>query len=107
MHKTSQKIVPEFVGYIDTFNYDRPLLGNMDVNIHNINGNVDNPIFGIDSNAFSSIDERYIFTKTSRRINLDMGESNSDFNGNFKNAIIFGCSLAPADYSYFLPFSIN
>lgn len=40
--------------------------------IHNINGNTARPIFGIDSDAFLAPDPRYIFSKTSRRMELDM-----------------------------------
>lgn len=69
--------------------------------IHNINGNTARPIFGIDSDAFLAPDPRYIFSKTSRRMELDMLNEKMFISTDFENVIVFGSSLSQADYSYF------
>ena len=88
---------------IDTFNYSyiedekiKPLL-------NHINGDRINPIFGIDTNSFESKDPRFIFTKTSRRMDLDTVEDEITKNKDFDNLIVYGHSLNEADYSYFFP----
>lgn len=86
---------------IDTFNYGIPCINELKNIVHNINGNVKNPIFGVDSNAFMAPDPRYIFTKTNRRMELDMLNDNNSEIKPCDNVIIFGSSLGIADYSYF------
>lgn len=88
---------------IDTFNYDAPVLPrtNQIVTIHNVNGTIEWPIFGIDSDIFKSSDPQYIFSKTNRRMELDMSTSRTDKDVPFENVVIFGHSLDGADYSYF------
>ncbi len=86
---------------IDSFNYDD--LENEDLNekLVNINGNIDAPIFGIDSNIFPASDIRYIFSKTNRRMELDMLDDEERKNEPYENSVIYGHSLNEADYSYF------
>lgn len=86
---------------IDTFNYGIPCINELKDIVHNINGNVKNPIFGVDSNAFMAPDPRYIFTKTNRRMELDMLNDNNSEIKPCDNVVIFGSSLGVADYSYF------
>ena len=91
------------ISSIDSFNYDN--LGNieLDKKLHNINGVIDSPIFGIDSEAFNALDPRFVFTKTNRRMELDMFSNNSRKIDVFDNVIVYGHSLCENDYSYFFP----
>lgn len=86
---------------IDTFNFDEPDLPWVKPIIHHINGDCENPIFGVDSEAITYDSPSFIFTKTSRRMELDMIQSEIDVDNSFENIIIFGHSLDKADYSYF------
>ena len=86
---------------IDSFNYDWVGDERCDNLRYNINGYLDNPIFGIDSDVFDSGDTRFIFSKTSRRMEVDMFSDESIEKKKFDNIVIFGSSLSPADYSYF------
>ena len=69
--------------------------------LHHINGDITYPIFGIDSNAFSSLDDRYMFSKTYRRMQLDYYTQNIYGRLKCDNLVIFGSSLSNSDYSYF------
>ena len=88
---------------IDSFNYDD--IANDDLNkiLHNINGNLENPIFGIDSNLCRASDPRFIFTKTNRRMELEMINFECQNDIAFDNVIVYGHSLSSNDYSYFFP----
>lgn len=88
---------------IDSFNYDD--IANDDLNkiLHNINGNLENPIFGIDSNLCRASDPRFIFTKTNRRMELEMIYFECQKDIAFDNVIVYGHSLSSNDYSYFFP----
>lgn len=88
---------------IDSFNYDD--IANDDLNkiLHNINGNLEIPIFGIDSNLCSASDPRFIFTKTNRRMELEMIDFECQKDIAFDNVIVYGHSLSSNDYSYFFP----
>lgn len=86
---------------VDTFNYDTPECEEIEALVHNINGNIESPIFGIDSDIFDADDPRYIFSKTSRRIDLEMNRTKIEPIVEYENIIIFGCSLNKADYNYF------
>lgn len=88
---------------IDSFNYDD--IANDDLNkiLHNINGNLEIPIFGIDSNLCSASDPRFIFTKTNRRMELEMINFECQKDIAFDNVIVYGHSLSSNDYSYFFP----
>lgn len=88
---------------IDSFNYDD--IANDDLNkiLHNINGNLENPIFGIDSNLCRASDPRFIFTKTNRRMELEMIDFECQKDVVFDNVIVYGHSLSSNDYSYFFP----
>lgn len=95
---------------IDTFNYTEPNSfypyesWNHSIRISHVNGsmtieNNESGIFGIDSKGIDPIDEKYIFTKTWRRIEKVSSSSYHSFD--FDNIIIFGHSLNEQDYSYF------
>lgn len=86
---------------IDSFNYDSIEIEELEPIFHNVNGNVEAPIFGIDSDRFRYNDPRYIFSKTNRRMELDMLENETGERAEFDNIIVFGHSLNAADYSYF------
>lgn len=86
---------------IDSFNYGDLCSDEYNRILHNINGNVKNPVFGVDSDLFDTSDFRYAFTKTSRRMELDMLNDEALVARDFENLIIFGSSLRNADYSYF------
>ena len=87
---------------IDTFNYsfidDEEILDKMNF----INGSYKEPIFGIDSYFEPDID-RYIFTKTNRRIESEMNNYEYSPNNDFDRVVVFGHSLNEADYGYFFP----
>ena len=87
---------------IDTFNFSFIEDDRIMPKIGYINGSYEEPIFGVDS-YFEPTDERYIFTKTSRRIESDMNGFGYYSSEEFENVIIFGHSLNEADYSYFFP----
>ena len=84
---------------IDSFNYSTFRVKN-GVEINHINGDVQAPIFGIDT-IFKPTESKYIFTKTCRRIEAEMLINSSKKNVNFKNIIVYGHSLNEADYNYF------
>lgn len=86
---------------VDTFNYDTPECKEIESIIHNINGTITWPIFGIDSDTFTASDPRFIFTKTSRRLEYGMFHDEVEPLFDYENVIIFGCSLNKADYNYF------
>lgn len=100
--KTIRKLCnPDKLISIDTFNFGTTCNQRFDKIIHNINGNTARPIFGIDSDVFLASDPRYIFSKTSRRMELDMLNEKLFISKDFENVIVFGSSLNQADYSYF------
>ncbi len=86
---------------VDSFNYDSVEINEIEPIFHNINGGVEAPIFGIDSNVFQPPDDRYVFSKTNRRMDLDMLNDETEDRGSFDNIVVFGHSLNQADYSYF------
>lgn len=87
---------------IDSFNYGT--IGDKTVinKIQNVNGDVESPIFGIDT-IFEPKDERFVFTKTARRMDRDLLSFLHESERDFENIVIFGHSLNKADYSYFFP----
>lgn len=88
---------------IDSFNFGSFNNRELDSILRNINGTLDMPIFGIDSNIFKSDDLRFIFSKTNRRMEIDMIINNAFVEHDFKNAVVYGHSLNKSDYSYFFP----
>ena len=92
---------PKNLVSVDSFNYDSIEMPELESIFHNVNGTVDAPIFGIDSDKFKHTDPRYIFSKTNRRMELDMFENETGERADFDNVIVFGHSLNAADYSYF------
>lgn len=87
---------------IDSFNYTKIEKCDLLQKFQNINGSYENPIFGIDT-KFNPDNPKYIFTKTSRRIDFDMIDKTFERKPDFENALIYGHSLNEADYSYFFP----
>ena len=87
---------------IDSFNYTEIIDSRVSEIYHHINGGYEAPIFGIDS-IFDPNDARFLFTKTGRRIDLDLIENNYEQKEEFENVVVFGHSLNQADYSYFFP----
>lgn len=87
---------------VDSFNYSfiEDEIWNKKINY--INGNFKSPIFGIDT-CFEPNDERYIFTKTSRRIEDEINNFDYTSREEIENVVIFGHSLNEADYNYFFP----
>lgn len=90
--------------HIDSFNYTRFASepSGRDITLNHINGSYENPIFGVDS-CFEPSDHRFVFTKTSRRMESKMIYSNYTSDAPFENIVVFGHSLYEADYSYFFP----
>ena len=87
------------IANIDTFNFTNFNNCYSD-KLHHINGDIDHPIFGIDST--SGLDnDTILFSKTSRRMELDMISDTYNKNLPFYNIVIYGHSLCQADYSYF------
>ena len=88
---------------IDSFNYS-PLDGDAEhkLFVNYINGSYQKPIFGIDS-CFEPSDQRFIFTKTSRRMESRIIENNIIPECKFDSVIVYGHSLDSSDYSYFFP----
>ena len=88
---------------VDSFNYSpfNKLL-RREVTLNHINGTYISPIFGIDS-IFVPSNERFIFTKTSRRIESELDYSNFEAEEPFKNVVVYGHSLDEADYNYYFP----
>lgn len=91
----------ENLASIDSFNYDFVEIGKFKSIFRNINGNVDTPIFGIDPSTFPPSDPRFIFTKASRHVALDINQDEITDEIKFDNVIVFGHSLNKADYAYF------
>ena len=94
--------LPNSLTSIDSFNYSHFSVDEYKAGISYVNGSYLNPIFGIDS-IFGPDDSRFIFTKTSRRIETNIAEPSIEENTDYENVIIFGHSLNEADYSYFFP----
>ena len=92
----------EDITSIDCFNYGFTTQTKLFNKCKFINGDCRNPIFGVDS-TFDPDDPRYIFTKTNRHIEQDMGKTFMDDYPEFDNAVVFGHSLNSHDYSYFYP----
>lgn len=88
---------------IDSFNYDNIGDESLDHIFHNINGDVSNPIFGVDSTLCNASDPRFVFTKTNRRMELEMVSYDAKLDMEFENVIVYGHSLSVSDYSYFFP----
>ena len=88
---------------IDSFNFSPMLIKKYEPIYSNINGTCGGPIFGVDSNLCLANDDRYIFTKTSRRLVQDMYIHTSENNRPFENVVVYGHSLGVNDYSYFFP----
>ena len=89
---------------IDSFNYsyfdNRMLNEHTKIVYNHVNGNFEFPIFGIDT-TLNPYDKRYIFTKSYRRMELNMGLPNYINDPAFVHLIIYGHSLNEADYGYF------
>ena len=102
----------EEIKTIETFNYTNNSVmrtykqSDFLNNIKHINGDFNNPIFGVDSSRIQVDKPEVIFTKVSRRlINSTLNGSliGTTFDESFNNLVIFGHSLCEHDYSYFFP----
>ena len=94
---------PEKLVAIDTFNYDSFGPKNICEKIRHINGDLENPIFGIDSKDIDSSRVIYSFTKSYRRIEYDMISDVVIQRDRYENVIVYGHSLNESDFSYFFP----
>ena len=89
---------------IDSFNYSDFSAGKID--IRHINGDCNDPIFGIDLTEEEEREypEIRCFTKTSRRVRQDSHKMNRDSRWRpivIDGAVVFGHSLNRMDYDYF------
>lgn len=87
------------LAYLNTFNYSD--LSKIVKDIWHVNGDVDNPIFGVDLPGIMPSDPRYIFTKTYRRLELVGKKTYSPSDKDFSKIVVLGHSLNKQDYSYF------
>jgi hypothetical protein len=95
-------LLPFFnINCIDTFNFGNFDLPTFDDLLFHINGNIEHPIFGIDSSVFKQSMPQSIFSKTNRRMELDMMFDDVSKTNKVKNLVIYGHSLTEPDYSYF------
>jgi len=88
---------------IDSFNYSNLGKNKDRISFHNVNGDAQYPIFGIDSANIKINNPAYIFTKTSRRLIRDINSFFIAKLGDFKNVVVYGHSLNEQDYSFFFP----
>lgn len=100
INKMLDKSNKDEVAYINSFNYSD--LTTIVKDVWHINGNVDNPIFGVDYPKAKPDDyERYRYTKTYRRLELHGNESYYPKRKDYSKIVVFGHSLNEQDYSYF------
>ncbi len=98
-------LAPKGCRQVDSFNYSK--IDYQNIQINHINGDVNNPIFGIDDkkSELKRIPELRFFTKTSRRIYQDSyGKNKTNTNRNntgISETVVFGHSLNKQDYDYF------
>lgn len=90
------------VSSIDTFNYVGTGIESIDKKIRFINGNYNNPIFGIET-SLPPNDPKFIFTKVNRRISDEMDNEMFSKFLDFNNLVVYGHSLGEFDYNYFFP----
>lgn len=91
------RVEPDF---IDSFNYSDFKFHNK--KIRHINGDCNNPIFGIDIKNTRELSFIEYFTKTSRRIYQDVfGLGFESKTVAFDRVVVFGHSLNEQDYDYF------
>lgn len=89
------------ISYINTFNYTD--LSFLSDNIWHINGDYDNPIFGIDYIVANPVLPEFSFAKTYRRLELHDKDKYFPKNKQYSKVVVFGHSLNEQDYSYFFP----
>src|SRR5574344_1127774 len=87
---------------IDTFNYIE-LPFKFVFSINNINGNLGNRIFGIDTKGIKKANDLSIFEKGNRRTFYAMKNESIEY-PSYSNVMIFGSSLNEQDYSSFFVF---
>lgn len=89
---------------IDSFNYGCFNSAEYDCILRNINGTLQAPIFGVDSKSLGEgrVAE-FVFSKTNRRMEMDMSKAHTFVDSGFENAVVYGHSLSESDYSYFFP----
>ncbi len=91
----------ENISSIDIFNYDNIGIDKYDKKTNMINGNFNDPIFGIGS-IFDYKDPRYRFTKTHRHVCAQMKKMMTQEIIHYENIVVYGHSLGEFDYNYFL-----
>lgn len=89
------------VSYINTFNYTD--LSFLTDNIWHINGDNENPIFGIDYSSVNPYLPEFSFTKSYRRLELHDKDIYYPKLKQYSKVVVFGHSLNRQDYSYFFP----
>ena len=82
---------------VDTFNYGDGTLSN----VRHVNGDLSNPIFGIDARMLEEQSVWLPFSKASRRLHRDVSVGTEQFGAIPNRVIIFGHSLNEQDHSYF------
>lgn len=88
------------IAEIDSFNYTRFQHGS--ALFHNINGDFVFPIFGVDSSGITDIDDdRRIFTKQYRKLELLLNGQAKQPTRQEECVIFYGHSLNEQDYDYF------
>ena len=75
--------------------------------VRHINGDYNEPIFGIDSSNIKITSNNYMFTKTYRRLEQMLDDKTKEnymyVDNEFFSLVIFGHSLNEQDYNYFFP----
>ena len=87
------------ISYLTTFNYSSfPFNGD----VWHINGDVDNPIFGVDySNVNPNRLGKYHYSKTYRRLELSGKDLYLPKKKDYRKVVVFGHSLNAQDYNFF------
>lgn len=87
------------IAYINNFNYSD--LSFITKDIWHVNGDVNNPIFGIDENKIDLNNNWHYYSKTYRRLELTGSDLYSPRIKEYSKVIVCGHSLNEQDYSYF------
>jgi len=106
--KISKEIIQKLVGdgnlvYVNTFNYTNLKKAvSTECDIWHVNGDFENPIFGIDYTGKDPVNSKWFtFSKTYRRLELHGNDLYFPKNKEFSKVVIYGHSLNRQDYNYF------
>lgn len=90
---------------IDTFNYSNISSDKRwrFTRINNINGTIENPIFGFFSPEIDPLSNEHRFTKSHRRTLALFKKDYNNQKDYFENLVVFGHSMNEQDYNYFFP----